>query len=340
MATDTKYEIAKADPQAVDQQLKEIDKLSIDQIDSYGNDAQVKISGYAADIMNNVQTKQVGEVGDQLTQLSVALKQADEQKGGFLSRLFKKTKETALTKATLYNSVNNVVTGMKNTLNDQINDLNESNTNLTNFSDNIREYVKDLDVRIAAGQTKLKQLQEVDLPAAQKAKEDHNTVEADQKIADIEDQITAWQNRLINLEESYQVADAELTQIRISKQTNRGLITKIKTNLDNIIPLWQMMAVSQVAQIQQKEMAAKNQQLKEATEKMLTDGAQMTHDNAVEIIKMNNQATISIDSIKEFKGKLNDTINDMLNATQDIQQQRQKTLDELSQMRDKEGVDR
>ena len=169
------YEIAKADPAAVSEQLTTIDQLSVDQIGNYGSDAQDKISGYANNIMQNVQTRDVGEVGDQLTQLSVALKKTDEKQGGFLSRIFKKTKETAMTKATLYNSVNNVVNGIENTLNTQISDLDESNQNLTKFSENIRDYLKDLDVRVTAVDTKIKQIQEHDLPEAKQAKEAHNT---------------------------------------------------------------------------------------------------------------------------------------------------------------------
>ena len=327
------YEIAKADPAAVNEQLTTIDQLSVDQIGNYGSDAQDKISGYANNIMQNVQTRDVGEVGDQLTQLSVALKQTDEKQGGFLSRIFKRTKETAMTKATLYNSVNNVVNGIENTLNTQISDLDESNQNLTKFSENIRDYLKDLDVRVTAVSEKIKQIQEHDLPEAKQAKEAHNTVEADQKIADLEDELSAWQDRSIDLQESYQVANAELMQIRISQQTNRALIAKIKKNKQNVLPLWRMMSVSQIAQLQQKEMAEKNEELKEATEKMLTSGAQLTHDNAVAIAKMNNQATVSVESIKQFKDTLNATIDDLISANQDVEAQRQKTLDELNNMK-------
>ena len=155
----------------------------------------------------------------------------------------------------------------------------------------------------------------------------------EKKIADLEDELSAWQDRSIDLQESYQVANAELMQIRISQQTNRALIAKIKKNKQNVLPLWRMMSVSQIAQLQQKEMAEKNEELKEATEKMLTSGAQLTHDNAVAIAKMNNQATVSVESIKQFKDTLNATIDDLISANQDVEAQRQKTLDELNNMK-------
>lgn len=332
--TSTEYEIAKVDPKDVNDQLTTISKLSIDDIGSYGNDAQNKISGYANQIMQNVQTRDVGEVGDQLTELSLALKKSsDDSKGGFLARIFKKTKDSAMTKATLYNSINNVVNGIDNTLKNQINDLNESNSNLAKFNEDIHDYVQDLNVRVKAVQKQLEQLQKVELPAAKKAKEEHNTVEADQKIADLQDQISAWQDRLIDLEESYQVADSEMMQIRISRQTNRALIAKIQKNQQTIVPMWRLMSVNQLAQLQQKDMAEKNEKLKESTEKMLTQGAQMTHDNALAIAKMNNEASISVDSIKQFKDTLNSTLNDLIDENNNVQQQREKTLDELSQMR-------
>lgn len=335
--TEHSYEVAPVDQKDVDKQLSTINSLSLDQIGSYGNDAQTKIAGYADDIMHNVQTRDVGEVGDQLTQLSLALKKTDtNQKGNFLMRIFKKTKETAMTKATLYNNINNVVDGIDNTLKQQIEDLNNSNETLAKFNENIREYVKELDVRITAGRQKLKQLQDVDLANAEKAKAEYNTVEAEQRIADIQDQISAWQNRLIDLEESYQVANAELVQIRVTRQTNRGLISKIQTNQQNIVPLWRMMSVSQLAQLQQKDIVEKSQVLKETTEEMLTSSSKMTHDSALEIAKMNNEASIDVEKVKEFKNTLNDTINDLINANSNVQQQRQKTLDELSAMRKKD----
>ena len=82
--------------QAVAEFAKQIDVTNANQVLMYGAGAQKNIADFSETALNNVRTKDLGEVGEALSSLVVELKNIDfgnsDEKKGFFSGLFKKGK--------------------------------------------------------------------------------------------------------------------------------------------------------------------------------------------------------------------------------------------------------
>ena len=85
--------LSPAEQAAVREFSKQIDILNTEQVMNYGSNAQKNISEFSDAALNTVRTKDLGQVGDMLSDLVVELKGmnfSEEEKKG-LKGLFKKT---------------------------------------------------------------------------------------------------------------------------------------------------------------------------------------------------------------------------------------------------------
>lgn len=101
--------LSEEEKEMVEQFAAEIDIENVDQIVNYGTNAQTNISDFSSTILKKVKTYDLGEVGDSLKELTVALDATTEpEKRGILGIFQKAKRGVGSIKANYAKAENNV----------------------------------------------------------------------------------------------------------------------------------------------------------------------------------------------------------------------------------------
>ncbi len=195
-----KVNLTPEEQKTVDEFVKQIDLSNSNIVLQYGVGAQKKIASFSEKTLNSVKTKDLGEVGNLLSSVVTELKSFDETEDKGVFGFFKKgaNKITAL-RANYEKAEKNVdeiskilenhqITLMKDiSLLDQMYKLNE-------------QYFKELSMYILAGQKKLDQVRNEELPNMLKEAENSPNSITAQKANDLRDLATRFEKKLHDLE--------------------------------------------------------------------------------------------------------------------------------------------
>lgn len=175
---------------AIDEFCQKIDINDSVQVLQFGSAAQNKISNFSDSVLENVKTKNAGEVGELLTDLVVQVKDFDTTVPGSLNPkglygLFFNAKKQVEKLIAKYSKVETNVSKIEKQLETQkIRMLKDITIFDTMYEKNL-EYFKDLSLYIIAGEKKLEELKNVVLPEVQKKAEESGEQADLQKVNDI-----------------------------------------------------------------------------------------------------------------------------------------------------------
>ncbi len=231
--------------QMVDEFSEKIDLENTDIILNYGSSAQKKIAEFSDHTLDGIKAKDLGEIGDMITELVTELKSfdidEDDDRKGLFSGLFKAAKKVGNNFTELkakYDGVEANVDQVAQILEDHQITLLKDITMLDELYNQNETNKKELTMYIMAGKKKLKQAQEVDYPALlQKAKET-NSAEDAQIANDYAQKINRFEKKIHDLEMTRMIAIQMGPQIRLIQNNDILMAEKIQATLNNTIPLW------------------------------------------------------------------------------------------------------
>lgn len=155
---------------------KQIDETNMSAIIAYGANAQKKLSEFSHTMLNKVQIKDTGEIGDVLTELMHQLESANPKdlsaEPNVFMRLFGKVKASITETQAKYQKIGSQIDRIAIRLEREKNELLNDNLMLEQLYQKNKDYFEALNIYIAAGEVKMKELQEETIPnAIDKAKE-------------------------------------------------------------------------------------------------------------------------------------------------------------------------
>ena len=156
----------------VDEFVEKIEITNSNSILQYGVGAQKKIADFSESALNNVKTKDLGEVGEMLSSVVCELKsfEAPEEKKGILG-LFKKTTEKVSQMRVKYDKVEGNINKICTMLETHQIQLLKDIAMLDKMYEINKVYFKELSMYILAGKKKLSKLEKEELPIlAERAK--------------------------------------------------------------------------------------------------------------------------------------------------------------------------
>lgn len=218
--------------QMVNDFSEKIDLHNSQAILQYGVGTQKKMADFSEAALNNVRTKDLGEVGDMLSSLVVDLKSFDitEQDKGFKG-LFKKSSNKITAMKAKYDkaevNVNNVCTALENhqvTLMKDIALLDKMYAvNLT--------YFKELSMYILAGKKKLEEVRTGELAAAVAKAETSNLPEDAQAAKDLQSMCDRFEKKIHDLELTRMISIQTAPQIRMVQNNDTLMAEKIQSTI-------------------------------------------------------------------------------------------------------------
>lgn len=299
----------------------------------YGINAQKKLADFSDSTLEKVKTKDLGEVGDMLSQVVGELREFDgngEKKGLF--GLFNKGKNKVEGMISKYEQTETNVNKIAGMLQDHQIRLLKDTSMLDQLFDLNNTYYKELSMYIAAGKEKLHHVKNEEIPALEQKALHSNLPEDAQALKDMTMYYDRFDKKLHGLELSRMIAIQTAPQIRLLQNSNNLMIEKIQSILVNTIPLWKNQMVITLGLHHATEAAKTQQAVSDMTNELLKKNADALHSATVETAKESNRSIVDIETLKHTNEQLIQTFDDVLQIQEQGRIKRQEAEQELRQI--------
>ena len=312
---------------------QQIDITDNTMIMQYGINAQKKLADFSDSTLEKVKTKDLGEVGDMLSQVVGELREFDgngEKKGLF--GLFNKGKNKVEGMISKYEQTETNVNKIAGMLQDHQIRLLKDTSMLDQLFDLNNTYYKELSMYIAAGKEKLHHVKNEEIPALEQKALHSNLPEDAQALKDMTMYYDRFDKKLHDLELSRMIAIQTAPQIRLLQNSNNLMIEKIHSTLVNTIPLWKNQMVITLGLHHATEAAKTQQAVSDMTNELLKKNADALHSATVETAKESNRSIVDIETLKHTNEQLIQTFDDVLQIQEQGRIKRQEAEQELRQI--------
>ena len=303
--------------QQVQQALKELDVTDSNSIIFFGSKAQQQLTTISDTMLENVRTKDVGQAGNALNAMVAKLREIDigevdpTDRPGFFGRLFgiKSEVQKYLDK---YEDVRSQIDGITTELEQHKTKMLTDIVKLDKLYDANLDYFRTLEVYIAAGRAKLKELDEQLIPALSKQVEAAEDVLQAQKLRDLRAARDDLERRVHDLLLTRQVTMQALPSIRLVQENDKSLVTKINSTIINTVPLWRQQLAQAVTIYRMGEAADSVKAASDLTNELLKSNAENLQTANAEVRRQVERGVFDIETVKEANAKLVATINESL----------------------------
>ncbi len=315
----------------IDEFAKKIDITNSSLVFQYGAGTQQNIASFSDTALNNVRSKDLGEVGDMIAGLVTELRSfnvdSDEKKGLF-SFLRQKVDKVQLLK-NRYDDVEVNVNKLVNELENHQVQLLKDIATMDQLYDMNLTYFKELSMYIAAGNEALDAFRSGPLAEARAKAQQSGLPEDAQYASDLAAKAERFEKKLYDLELTRNVAIQMAPQIRLLQNNNQVLAEKIQSTIVNTIPLWKsQMVLALGLQHSQSAMEAQRS-VTDLTNDLLRANAEKLRMGSVEIAKESERGIIDIETLTETNQKLIQTMDEVLEIQKTGRQKRRDAEKEL-----------
>lgn len=304
---------------------------------TYGATAQNELSRFSHKMLDHVQSKDIGPVGDVLNDLMGKLSEIDpddlsEKKKSGLSRLFNKASRSIQEMMTKYQKLSTQIDRIGVQLEHSKRGLIEDVHMLDNLYEQNKTYFQALNIYIAAAEIKRDELANITIPQMRADAQNSNDQMAIQEVNDMSQFLDRLEKRLYDLQLSRQLTIQSAPQIRMIQQTNQTLAEKIQSSIMTSIPLWKNQIAIALTLNRQKKAVESQRLVTKTTNDLLLRNSEMLKLNSIETAKENERGIIEIDTLKKTQENLIQTIEETLVIQADGRVKRKEAEREIGRM--------
>ncbi|BCE04795.1 MAG: toxic anion resistance protein [Bacillus sp. (in: Bacteria)] len=321
------------------QLAEQIDPKQHDSMTLYGTQAQSKLLNFSHEMLEHVQKKDIGEIGQVLSDLMKKLEQVspDElktEKRNFFSRFFGRVSHSVQEVLSRYQKTGAQIDRISVKLEHSKSTLINDNKMLERLYEKNKEYYEALNVYIAAGQLKLEELKHQTIPELkEKSKTEHHHM-AVQDVNDMIQFADRLEKRVYDLTLSRQITLQSAPQIRLIQHTNQVLAEKIQSSIMTAIPLWKNQVAIALTLLRQRRAVEAQKKVSATTNELLLKNAEMLKANTIETAKENERGFIDIETLKQVQDNLIGTLEETLKIQEEGRSKRLQAEEEIRAMED------
>jgi uncharacterized protein YaaN involved in tellurite resistance len=333
-------EAAAKEAQLSEEEMKQIDAF-VDQIDitnsqgimNYGAGTQKKMADFSEKAIDNVRTKDMGQVGDMISGLVTELKnfEVEEDEKG-LKALFKKSANKVTALKARYTSVEKNVETISNELERHQMQLMKDVATLDNMYKLNLNYYKELSMYIIAGKKKLEQVRANELVEAQKKAEQSGLPEDAQAAKDMAALCDRFEKKIYDLELTRTIAMQTGPQIRMVQSADTAMAEKIQSTIVNTIPLWKNQMVIAIGIEHSAQAAKAEREVNDMTNALLKKNADMLKVASVEAARESERGIVDMETLKHTNETLISTLDEVMKIQTEGKERRKNAEAELSQI--------
>ncbi|MHC5563049.1 toxic anion resistance protein [Bacillus spizizenii] len=316
----------------------QIDHKNMQSIVLYGSQAQSKLLNFSHTMIDHVQKKDVGEIGEILGELMQKLDQVNpddlqSKKKGFLARMFGRLSNSLQEVLSKYQKTSVQIDRISLKLEHSKNALISDNKLLEQLYEKNKEYFTALNVYIAAGELKLEELKTKTIPELKQQAEssEHNQM-AVQEVNDLVQFADRLDKRVHDLLLSRQITIQSAPQIRLIQNTNQALAEKIQSSIVTAIPLWKNQVAIALTLLRQRNAVDAQQKVSDTTNELLLKNAELLKTNTIETVRANERGLVDIDTLKKVQESLISTLEETLTIQEEGRIKRRQAEEELMMM--------
>mgnify|MGYP001312259344 CR=1 FL=1 len=300
----------------------------------YGSGAQKKMADFSESALDKVRTKDMGEVGGLLTDLTVELRGFGEPEAKGIKGLFQKGGNKVTAMKAKYEKAEVNVNKIAEALESHQVVLMKDVATLDKLYDLNKQYFKELSMYIAAGKQKLNETLTVELPALQQKAQQSGLPEDAQAANDLANMCNRFEKKLHDLELTRTISIQMAPQLRLVQGNDTEMSEKIQSTLVNTLPLWksQMMIALGVAHSQ--EAAEAQRTVSDATNELLKRNVDSLKMATIETAKESERGIVDMETLKHTNESLISTIDEVIRIQDEGHQKRLEAETELVRLED------
>lgn len=317
----------------VDEFASKIELSNSNLIIQYGSGAQKKIADFSESALNNVRTKDLGEVGELLSGVVTELKNfdAEEDEKGFLG-IFKRPAKKLANLKTKYDkaevNVNKISTVLENHQIQLLKDV----AMLDKMYDMNKVYFKELSMYILAGKKKLNEVLTVELPRLKEKAQASGLPEDAQAANDLSALCNRFEKKLHDLELTRMISIQMAPQIRLVQNNDTLMSDKIQSTLVNTIPLWKSQMVLALGIANSQQAASSQRQVTDMTNELLRKNAATLKMATIDTAKESERGIVDIETLVSTNQSLISTLEEVTKIQEEGRQKRTQAELELSRI--------
>ena len=318
-APEAQVKLSPEEQAMVDQFAEKIDITNSQQVLQYGSACQKKIGDFSEAALSKVSTKDLGEVGNMITDLIGELKSFDageEQQKGILG-FFKKKGDQIDALKTKYNKAETNVENIQGMLEAHQVQLLKDIAMLDKMYDLNMAYFKELSMYILAGKKRLEEVRSGELEELRKKAEQSGTAEDAQAYNDLVNLCNRFEKKIHDLELTRMVSVQMGPQTRLLQNNDTLMIEKIQSSLVNTIPLWKSQMVLALGLEHSRQATAAQSAVTETTNELLKKNADTLKMGTIATAKEAERSIVDIETLQHTNQQLIESLDEVARIQQE-----------------------
>ena len=323
-----------AEQKMVDDFASQIDITNTQMVLQYGAGSQKKIADFSENALNNVRTKDMGEIGQMLAGVVAELKDFnEEEEKGFLG-FFKKGANKLDNLKIKYDKAEGNINRICKVMEDHQVTLLKDAAMLDKMYELNLNYFKELSMYILAGKKKLEQARNVELPALLAKAEQSGLPEDTQAANDFASMCERFEKKIYDLELTRTISMQMAPQIRLIQSNDTAMSEKIQSTLVNTIPLWKSQMVIAIGLNHSSEAAKAQREVTDMTNALLKKNAETLKIATVETARETQRGIVDIETLTATNQTLISTLDEVMKIQEDGRAKRRSAEQELGRIED------
>lgn len=317
----------------VDDFANQIDLNKSNQILQYGIGAQKKIADFSEAALNNVKTKDLGEIGEMLSGVVTELKSFDveEDEKGFLG-MFKKSSNKLTAMKSKYDkaevNINRITEALESNQIHLLKDI----AMLDKMYELNKTYFKELSMYILAGKKKLAKVQAEELPALLDKSTESGLPEDAQAFNNLVAIANRFEKKIHDLELTRMISIQMAPQIRLVQGSDTIMAEKIQSTIVNTIPLWKSQMVLALGLDHSTKAAKAQREVTDMTNELLKKNAAKLKMATVETAKESERGIVDVETLRFTNESLISTLDEVMRIQEEGHQKRKEAEVELNKI--------
>ena len=313
----------------VDAFAAQIDLMNSNAILQYGAGTQKKMADFSEAALENVRTKDLGEIGDLLSGVVKELRSFDEEEEkGFLG-IFKKSSGRIQAMKSKYAKAETNINQIIRVLESHQVQLLKDVAVLDKMYELNLTYFKELTMYILAGKKKLAQVRSTKLPELLGKASRTGLAEDAQAARDLDSMCNRFEKKIHDLELTRTVSMQTAPQIRLVQGNDTLMVEKIQSTIVNTIPLWKSQMVLALGVEHSAQAAAAQREVTDMTNELLRRNADKLKLAVTETARESERGIVEIETLRHTNESLISTLDEVMQIQREGRQKRAAAEQEM-----------
>lgn len=317
----------------VEEFAAKIDLHSSNMILQYGAGAQKKMADFSETALENVRTKDLGEVGEMLASVVSELRtlEEEEEDKGFFS-FFKKSGNKLANMKAKYEKAEGNVERICDALESHQIQLLKDIAMLDKMYELNVTYFKELSMYIAAGKRKLEEVRTTEMAQLEAKAKGSGLPEDAQAVSDLSSLCNRFEKKIHDLELTRAVSLQMAPQIRLVQSNDTLMSEKIQSTIVNTIPLWKSQMVLAIGVENSAKAAKAQREVTDMTNALLRKNAETLKMATIETAKETERGIVDMETLKATNESLIATLDEVMKIQTEGKEKRRAAEVELNRM--------